>query len=100
MKAKHFFIQDKTIIDCKSTKSERYLYLSNEDPDDPKEFWCSFRELKKFCKIRHAWARTIHTFQVSSFCVHEHKLLTQLFSFILFQVSLISLRAYMSGIIF
>lgn len=94
-KPKNFLIQDKTIIDCKRTKSERYLYLSNEDPDDSKEFWCSFRELKKFCKIRHAWARTIHTFQVGSFGVRKHKLLSQLINFMLFQISLNSLRAYM-----
>ncbi|XP_061176764.1 DNA helicase B-like [Saccostrea echinata] len=60
-----FFIKDdKTIID-NSGKIERYLYLSNEDPDDARELWCEFRELRNKCKIIHAWARTIHTFQGS-----------------------------------
>ncbi|XP_062619654.1 DNA helicase B-like isoform X2 [Saccostrea cucullata] len=60
-----FFIKDdKTIIDERG-KSIRYLYLSNEDPEDPRELWCEFRELRDKCKIIHAWARTIHTFQGS-----------------------------------
>ena len=59
------YFQDKTIIDPTSTSVERYIFLSNEDPEDPKQLWCKFGELRKFCKIRHAWARTIHTFQVS-----------------------------------
>lgn len=29
------------------------------------EVTVDFRKLMKHCRIRHAWARTIHTFQVS-----------------------------------
>ena len=42
-----------------------YLYLSERDPDSPEAgFWVDRKELKRECRIRHAWARTIHTFQV------------------------------------
>lgn len=60
-----FFIEDnKVVVDERNVKRE-YLYLSERDPDSPDAgFWVNKKELRKECRIRHAWARTIHTFQV------------------------------------
>ena len=41
-----------------------YFHLSDKDPDTEFTFWVNRKELVKHCKIKHAWARTIHTFQV------------------------------------
>ena len=42
----------------------RYLKISDEDKDCPREFWVNYKEVMRKCKIKHSWARTIHTFQV------------------------------------
>jgi len=45
--------------------SVTYLELWDGDQAaDSLRFWADKNELKKKCKINHAWARTIHTFQV------------------------------------
>ena len=60
------FLQDKIIVNEQNSQNE-YLFLSERDPDCPEAgFWVDRRELKRECKIMHAWARTIHTFQVIS----------------------------------
>ena len=41
-----------------------FLQLSDKDAEEELMFWADKRQMKKKCKIRHAWARTIHTFQV------------------------------------
>ncbi|XP_016298630.1 DNA helicase B-like isoform X1 [Sinocyclocheilus anshuiensis] len=46
----------------KGRKMIRYLTL---DDDNGCVVTCSYRELQRVCKLRHAWARTIHTFQGS-----------------------------------
>ncbi|KAL0967249.1 hypothetical protein UPYG_G00249810 [Umbra pygmaea] len=43
-------------------RKERYLTL---DDHDGRTLCVSFREIQKECKLQHAWARTIHTFQGS-----------------------------------
>lgn len=48
-------------------KKRRYLTL---DDVNERVVTCDYRELKRECKLRHAWARTIHTFQVLMLFVH------------------------------
>ncbi|XP_058629436.1 DNA helicase B-like isoform X2 [Onychostoma macrolepis] len=43
-------------------KIRRYLTL---DDKNGRVVTCNYRELQRDCKLRHAWARTIHTFQGS-----------------------------------
>lgn len=43
------------------SRKQRYLTL---DDGDGRMLCVSFRELQRECKLQHAWARTIHTFQV------------------------------------
>lgn len=40
------------------------------EDEDGRVVTASFKELQKKCKLRHAWARTIHTFQVLSSHIH------------------------------
>uniref|UniRef100_A0A8C1ZK20 Helicase (DNA) B n=1 Tax=Cyprinus carpio TaxID=7962 RepID=A0A8C1ZK20_CYPCA len=56
-----FFIKD-DVTKKESCKKKRYLTL---DDDNGRVVTCSYRELQRECKLRHAWARTIHTFQGS-----------------------------------
>ncbi|XP_046729054.1 DNA helicase B [Silurus meridionalis] len=59
-----FITQDLTIKEDTSKKSikSRYLTLDNKQG---KKLTVDYSELMKECKLRHAWARTIHTFQGS-----------------------------------
>ncbi|GFR96495.1 DNA helicase B [Elysia marginata] len=43
----------------------RYLLMSDRDPDMPRVVCVPFNDLRKLCKMRHSWARTIHTYQGS-----------------------------------
>ncbi|RUS75772.1 hypothetical protein EGW08_016458 [Elysia chlorotica] len=43
----------------------RYLLLSDRDPDMPRVVCVALRELIKACRMKHSWARTIHTYQGS-----------------------------------
>jgi hypothetical protein len=45
-------------------KTVRYLTLSDRDPVFPRVVCCSYRALVRTCLMQHAWARTIHTYQV------------------------------------
>ncbi|XP_016099126.1 DNA helicase B-like isoform X3 [Sinocyclocheilus grahami] len=56
-----FFIKD-DVTEEESWKKTRYLTL---DDDNGRVVTFSYRELQRECKLRHAWARTIHTFQGS-----------------------------------
>ena len=48
-------------------EQREFFYLSDRDPDSPNAgIWVDKGQLRMQCRIRHAWARTIHTFQVSS----------------------------------
>ena len=65
------------MVNERNQKNE-YLFLSERDPDCPDAgFWVDRKELKKACKIRHAWARTIHTFQVTE--IVEEQILARLY---------------------
>ncbi|XP_055506783.1 LOW QUALITY PROTEIN: DNA helicase B-like [Leucoraja erinacea] len=56
-----FFITEDKIIRT-NTSTTRYLLL---DDKENKQILVNFEELRKKCKLAHAWARTIHTFQGS-----------------------------------
>ncbi|XP_032894249.1 DNA helicase B-like [Amblyraja radiata] len=56
-----FFITEDKIIQT-NTSTTRYLLL---DDKENKQILVNFEELRKKCKLAHAWARTIHTFQGS-----------------------------------
>uniref|UniRef100_A0AAZ3SPQ5 Uncharacterized protein n=1 Tax=Oncorhynchus tshawytscha TaxID=74940 RepID=A0AAZ3SPQ5_ONCTS len=63
-----FFIKhDVTEEEAGSQRSRKQRYLTLDDGDG-RMLCVSFRELQRECKLQHAWARTIHTFQV---CVWE-----------------------------
>lgn len=46
---------------AQKSNKQRYLTLDNKQG---KKLTVDYRELMKECKLQHAWARTIHTFQV------------------------------------
>ncbi|XP_067283463.1 DNA helicase B-like [Pseudorasbora parva] len=56
-----FFIKDDLTI-SEGGKKMRYLTL---DDGTGSVVTCDYKELQRECKLRHAWARTIHTFQGS-----------------------------------
>ncbi|XP_072915677.1 LOW QUALITY PROTEIN: DNA helicase B [Hemitrygon akajei] len=55
-----FIIEDKTVYE--NTSYNRFLLL---DDKDDRQILVDFKEVGKECKLVHAWARTIHTFQGS-----------------------------------
>ncbi|XP_078273511.1 DNA helicase B isoform X2 [Rhinoraja longicauda] len=55
-----FITEDKTVQT--NTSTTRYLLLDNKEN---KQILVNFKEARKKCKLAHAWARTIHTFQGS-----------------------------------
>ncbi|KAK3603553.1 hypothetical protein CHS0354_027977 [Potamilus streckersoni] len=56
----YFITQDREI------NGVRYLQLSEDnDIKNSSNFWVSFQELRRECRLMHAWARTIHTYQGS-----------------------------------
>ncbi|XP_029600999.1 DNA helicase B-like isoform X2 [Salmo trutta] len=60
-----FFIKhDVTEEEAGSQRSRKQRYLTLDDRDG-RMLCVSFRELQRECKLQHAWARTIHTFQGS-----------------------------------
>ncbi|XP_064877357.1 DNA helicase B isoform X2 [Oncorhynchus nerka] len=60
-----FFIKhDVTEEEAGSQRSRKQRYLTLDDGDG-RVLCVSFRELQRECKLQHAWARTIHTFQGS-----------------------------------
>ncbi|XP_041351751.1 DNA helicase B-like [Gigantopelta aegis] len=60
-----FFITDDVTEEDKQGKRHRFLTLSDQDKDREKIVCARFYDLRKECKIKHAWARTIHTYQGS-----------------------------------
>uniref|UniRef100_A0A4W5LGV5 Helicase (DNA) B n=1 Tax=Hucho hucho TaxID=62062 RepID=A0A4W5LGV5_9TELE len=60
-----FFIKhDVTVEEAGSQRSRKERYLTLDDRDG-RMLCVPFRELKRECRLQHAWARTIHTFQGS-----------------------------------
>ncbi|XP_056604912.1 DNA helicase B [Triplophysa dalaica] len=59
-----FFIKGDDTKEDKGGKCRKKRYLTLDDGDG-RVVTASFRELQRECKLRHAWARTIHTFQGS-----------------------------------
>ncbi|XP_076444526.1 DNA helicase B-like [Babylonia areolata] len=61
-----FFIMDTVTEDSQEgSKGGRFLVLSDRDPECPRVICASYLALKHECHLRHAWARTIHTYQGS-----------------------------------
>ncbi|XP_052808571.1 DNA helicase B-like isoform X2 [Mya arenaria] len=60
-----FFIMDEKVIIKDRNEFQTYLELWDGDKTGGLRFWADKKELKAKCKIQHAWARTIHTFQGS-----------------------------------
>lgn len=56
-----FFITEDKVIQT-DTSTTRYLLL---DDKENKQILVNFKEVRNKCKLAHAWARTIHTFQGS-----------------------------------
>ncbi|XP_062913854.1 DNA helicase B isoform X1 [Mobula hypostoma] len=57
-----FIIEDKTVYSNTGTSYSRFLLL---DDKQNRPILVNFKEVEKECKLVHAWARTIHTFQGS-----------------------------------
>ncbi|XP_016430115.1 DNA helicase B-like [Sinocyclocheilus rhinocerous] len=57
-----FIIGDVTEVDMGARRKTRYLTL---DDKNGRVVTSKYSELQRECKLRHAWARTIHTFQGS-----------------------------------
>ncbi|XP_050964171.1 DNA helicase B isoform X2 [Labeo rohita] len=59
-----FFIKHDVTKEDEEKKCKKIRLLTLDD-DNGRVVTCSYRELQRKCKLRHAWARTIHTFQGS-----------------------------------
>ncbi|XP_013382500.1 DNA helicase B isoform X2 [Lingula anatina] len=59
-----FFIEDDITVETLNNK-QRFLVLDDRDPDHRRIIKVCYREVMSQCKLRHAWARTIHTYQGS-----------------------------------
>lgn len=59
-----FFITEDSTHEDMDEKPRKRRYLTLDDKNG-RVVTASFRELQRECKLRHAWARTIHTFQGS-----------------------------------
>ncbi|KAL3884222.1 hypothetical protein ACJMK2_030440 [Sinanodonta woodiana] len=60
------------ITQVKEINDMRYLQLSEDnDIKNSSNFWVSFQELRRECRLMHAWARTIHTYQVNIIIVKD-----------------------------
>lgn len=46
---------------ARKSSKRRYLTLDNKQD---KKLTVDYKEIMRECKLQHAWARTIHTFQV------------------------------------
>lgn len=57
-----FFIKEDTTKEEQGKRKTRYLTL---DDCDGRMLTVSFRDVMRDCRLQHAWARTIHTFQGS-----------------------------------
>ncbi|KAL8570885.1 hypothetical protein ACOMHN_023558 [Nucella lapillus] len=60
-----FFIMDDVRERDEKGKELRFLTLSDRDPECPRVVCVSYVALQRECRLRHAWARTIHTYQGS-----------------------------------
>ena len=55
-----------TVEEEGSSRKRRCRYLTLDDGDG-RMVRVDFKELQRECRLQHAWARTIHTFQVPLF---------------------------------
>ncbi|KAL4233669.1 hypothetical protein ACF0H5_008351 [Mactra antiquata] len=60
-----FFILEEIEKKDDENRMRTFLLLSDKDTEKEFIFYVDKQQLRKSCKIRHAWARTIHTFQGS-----------------------------------
>ncbi|ESO84829.1 hypothetical protein LOTGIDRAFT_236059 [Lottia gigantea] len=60
-----FFIMKDTEEHNTDGKSTRYLILSDKEQPKEKLVCVNYKDLVNKCKMRHGWARTIHTYQGS-----------------------------------
>ncbi|XP_053398200.1 DNA helicase B-like [Mercenaria mercenaria] len=60
-----FFIVEELETRDDTGKMRTFLQLSDKDKEEEFLFWVDKGQIKKACQIKHAWARTIHTFQGS-----------------------------------
>ncbi|XP_001336777.3 DNA helicase B isoform X1 [Danio rerio] len=59
-----FFIKDDVTKSVENEKNKMVRQLTLDDKSD-RQVTCNYKELQRECKLRHSWARTIHTFQGS-----------------------------------
>ncbi|XP_056604426.1 DNA helicase B-like [Triplophysa dalaica] len=59
-----FFIKEDVTFEDAGRKPKKRRYLTLDD-EDGRVVTASFKVLQKECKLQHAWAKTIHTFQGS-----------------------------------
>ncbi|KAF7647735.1 hypothetical protein LDENG_00167500 [Lucifuga dentata] len=61
-----FITEDRTVQEdgTQARRPRRRRYLTLDDGDD-RSLTLEYRKLQRECRLRHAWARTIHTFQGS-----------------------------------
>ncbi|XP_052088633.1 DNA helicase B-like [Mytilus californianus] len=60
-----YFIKDEVNSVSNRGRADRFLKFSDEDRECPRELWVNYKEVMQKCKMKHSWARTIHTFQGS-----------------------------------
>ncbi|XP_046571566.1 DNA helicase B-like [Haliotis rubra] len=60
-----FYIEKELSILDNRNKASRYIFLCDRDEEHPRCVCAHYKQLKKTCKMKHAWVRTIHTFQGS-----------------------------------
>ena len=60
------YLFDQQIVDAKGASGKDETRVVLEDADGELEFTAFMTELRREAHIRHAWAQTIHKFQVSN----------------------------------
>ncbi|KAH9519461.1 hypothetical protein Btru_002725 [Bulinus truncatus] len=60
-----FFIMDEIDKIEGDNRVVKYLVLSDRDPELPRVVCVPLKSLRRCCRMKHSWARTIHTYQGS-----------------------------------
>ncbi|XP_055887519.1 DNA helicase B-like [Biomphalaria glabrata] len=60
-----FFIMDDIDQIEENNRVTKYLVLSDRDPHLPRVVCAPLKQLRRICRMKHSWARTIHTYQGS-----------------------------------
>ncbi|XP_048240123.1 DNA helicase B-like [Haliotis rufescens] len=60
-----FYVEKELSIFDNRNKASRYIFLCDRDEERPRRVCANYKQLMKSCKMKHAWVRTIHTFQGS-----------------------------------